>query len=379
MTWAAIAVGVGSAVVGAVGSKAASDAQSRAGRNANQANRAALNMAYTAYEPNRYLGYQAGADLASLYGWGTSGYTPLNQLLSGNTNGMYGAGPSGGGGGPFSNLTTIKGALNGSLGGGDPLIGNAVAGFLGGGDNTPYSATINTNTGTVDVKGGHNNLDAQMTAYLQGTGPAPTGGHGRYSKIKQQIDQILAQGYKFTPGQNGAAGSGSFPGQIAPTQPGQPGNMSRFFTSPDYQFRLNEGIAANDRSAAARGGALSGNAIRGNTAYASNLAAGEYNNYVNRLMAIMGIGTNATNNAVQANQNYTNNAMQNAWAQGDARASGVAGYTGAGVGLLNTFGNLLGNRSSTFSGLSPQQTNSALFDINKNYGGSYLSNLIGGP
>jgi hypothetical protein len=62
--------------------------------------------------------------------------------------------------------------------------------------------------------------------------------------------------------------------------------MSRFFTSPDYQFRQAEGQSAIDRGAAARGGALSGNAIRGGVEYASNLASGEYGNYVNRLLAM---------------------------------------------------------------------------------------------
>lgn len=368
MTWAAIAVGVGSAVVGAVGAKQASDAQSRGARGATQDAREARNMAYTAYEPNRMLGYQAGADLASLYGYATPGYTPLNQLLSGNTTGVYGTSTGTGGGNSLMGNNAVANfvdPLRLSNGGKGANVMNILDGAglfgLGGDSNAPYTASINTNTGTVDVKGGHNNLDAQMTAYLRGTGPEPTGGHGRYSEIKNAIKQLHDQGYTYTPGANGAAGTGAMPGAIPATPAGQPGNMSRFFTSPDYQFRLSEGTRAIDRSAAARGGALSGNALRAQTGYASNLAAGEYGNYVNRLLAMMGMGQTATQGTVQAAQNYGNQSAQNSLYQGDARASGISGMYGAGLGLLNSLGGLygsgrLGSGSSTpsYGGMSPE-------------------------
>ena len=70
MTWVNVAIAAGSAiagVAGAVGSKAAGDAQARGARGATQDARDARNMAYTAYEPNRMLGYQAGADLSNPY------------------------------------------------------------------------------------------------------------------------------------------------------------------------------------------------------------------------------------------------------------------------------------------------------------------------
>lgn len=341
--WVAIGTTAASAGASMYSANQASNAQQRGIKNANALQAQNRDMAYTVLEPNRMLGYQAGADLASLYGYATPGYTPLNQLLTGNSNGVYNVGGSGAGGNTL-----------GGMGGLDP------AGLFGGGgssnatwqrindplglfdkNNQPLRGTINTNSGTVDVAGGHNNLDAQMTAYLQGTGPEPTGGHGRYSQIKQAINNIKAGGYTYTPGANGAAGSGSYPGAIAPTPAGQPGNMSRFFTSPDYQFRQEQGTQAIDRSAAARGGALSGNAIRAGTEYAGNLASGEFGNYVNRLLAMAGLGTAATNNVINAGTNAANNMSQNAIASGDARASGIMGaangITGAINGGLNSY------------------------------------------
>ena len=85
---------------------------------------------------------------------------------------------------------------------------------------------------------------------------------------------------------NAANGMGAQPA-------GQPGNMSRFFTSPDYQYTFGQAIQGVDRSAAARGGALSGNAITRNTTTAGTLRAGEYQNYVNNLFRAMGYGQNA--------------------------------------------------------------------------------------
>lgn len=146
----------------------------------------------------------------------------------------------------------------------------------------------------------------------------------------------------------------------APAQPGtsQSGNMDRFFASPDYQFRLQEGRSAIDQSAAARGGALSGNALRAQSQYASNLAAGEYGNYFNRLMQVAGIGQNATGatqNAVTAGTQQQMNAQQNI---GDARASGIMGVANSVGGAAGNIGNLYAlqqmlNPPDPMNGLDP--------------------------
>lgn len=66
--------------------------------------------------------------------------------------------------------------------------------------------------------------------------------------------------------------------------------MSNFYASPDYRFRKQEGLDAVQNSAAAGGaGLFSGNTLRGITDYASNLAAGEFGDYINRQMGIGGL------------------------------------------------------------------------------------------
>ena len=130
--------------------------------------------------------------------------------------------------------------------------------------------------------------------------------------------------------------------QKAPTSTAQPApatgatgpNYDAFFQSPDYTFRRNEGTRGIERTAAARGGAFSGNALRALTEFNSNLAGNEFGNYFNRRAALAGIGQTATteaNNAGLITSGRVGNALQE---QGDARASGV-------VGQYNAYGNAL--------------------------------------
>lgn len=58
--------------------------------------------------------------------------------------------------------------------------------------------------------------------------------------------------------------------------------MSDFVADPGYQFRLSEGQKSLERSAAARGGALSGSAIKGAQDFGQNLASQEYQSAYSR-------------------------------------------------------------------------------------------------
>ena len=72
---------------------------------------------------------------------------------------------------------------------------------------------------------------------------------------------------------------------------------ARFQTDPGYQFRVSEGQKAINRSLAARGGALSGAAVKAGIRFGDELGAQEYNNYFNR---IMGVGTAGASSAGQS-------------------------------------------------------------------------------
>jgi hypothetical protein len=115
-----------------------------------------------------------------------------------------------------------------------------------------------------------------------------------------------------------------------------PNGMAGFWASPDYQFRRDEGQRDIGNSFAARGGAFSGNALRGLTDFNSNLAAGEFGNYFNRLAALSGIGQAATNTGVQAGQQSAQNIGNLLSNQGAARASGIMGQANSLSGALNS-------------------------------------------
>ena len=124
-------------------------------------------------------------------------------------------------------------------------------------------------------------------------------------------------------------------------------SMADFQADPGYAFRMSEGLKALDRQAAARGGLISGGALKAAQGYGQDLASQEYLNAFNRfqtnrtnllnpLQAIAGTGQTATNTLSQAGQNMGTNvsnamgasgqAQMNAMTAGaDARASGYLG------------------------------------------------------
>lgn len=128
---------------------------------------------------------------------------------------------------------------------------------------------------------------------------------------------------------NDGIGQGGVMGQALPTaQPttAQPADdpFADFFASPDYKFRLSEGMKAIERSAAARGGLRSGATMKSIGNYAQGQASGEWNNYVNRIANLAGVGQTQANNDASAGRDYANN-MSNIYTNaGNARASAYA-------------------------------------------------------
>lgn len=121
---------------------------------------------------------------------------------------------------------------------------------------------------------------------------------------------------------------------------------------PGYAFRLAEGQKALDRQAAARGGLISGAALKAATRYGQDMGSQEYQNAFNRALtrynttaALAGIGQSATNNlsgaagslGSQLGQDYTN--------AGNARASGYVGQTNALTSGLGTYLNYSQNQA----------------------------------
>lgn len=148
--------------------------------------------------------------------------------------------------------------------------------------------------------------------------------------------------------------------------------MADFTADPGYAFRLSEGQKALDRQAAARGGLISGSALKAATRYGQDMGSQEFTNAFNRyqtnrsnqlnpLQSLMGAGQTATNflgTTGAANAANVGNLMTGGAA---ASAAGQVGVANAVTGGLNTYMNYsqnnallnaLKNRGSTYSGPS---------------------------
>ena len=132
--------------------------------------------------------------------------------------------------------------------------------------------------------------------------------------------------------------------------------MNDFAADPGYAFRLSEGQKALDRSAAARGGLISGGALKAATRYGQDMGSQEYQNaytryqtnranQLNPLGSLMSSGQSAVNKQTAAAGNFGTNASNNMIAAGNATAAGQ-------LGNANTINNALGTMASSYQNQS---------------------------
>jgi hypothetical protein len=155
-------------------------------------------------------------------------------------------------------------------------------------------------------------------------------------------------------GNTGAAGYGKYARDFG---------TADFQQDPGYAFRLSEGQKALDRQAAARGGLISGGALKAATRYGQEMGSQEYQNAFNRyqtqrtnqlqpLGSLMASGQSAASNQGSAAGQY--GASGGNLITGAGQAIG-AGQYGAGqsmaagqLGVGNTMGNALGTIGSMY-------------------------------
>jgi hypothetical protein len=161
-----------------------------------------------------------------------------------------------------------------------------------------------------------------------------------------------------------------------------------FKADPGFGFRLAEGQKALDRQAAARGGLISGGALRAAQRYGQEMGSQEFGNAYNRALtgyntdvarenqlynrqaALAGIGQTATNLVGQAGQNYATNVGNLMTGAGAAQAAGQVGMANALTGGLGTYLNYtqgnallnaLQNRRSTYGGPSNAEIEAQMY------------------
>lgn len=94
-----------------------------------------------------------------------------------------------------------------------------------------------------------------------------------------------------------------------------------FETTPGYQFRVDEGQKAIERSAAARGGLNSGATLKALERFGQNIASDEYTTYLNRLSSLAGTGQTQANAQASLGQNFATQFGNTLQRGSDARAS----------------------------------------------------------
>jgi len=131
---------------------------------------------------------------------------------------------------------------------------------------------------------------------------------------------------------------------------------------PGYAFRLSEGQKALDRSAAARGGLISGGALKAAQRFGQDLGSQEYQNAYNRaltgynadvareatgynrLAALAGYGQTATGQIGAAGQNMASNVGNLMTSGAAANAAGSVGSANALTGGLGSYLNYAGQQ-----------------------------------
>jgi hypothetical protein len=199
--------------------------------------------------------------------------------------------------GLFSTLGGIAGSFFGPVGG-------AIGGALG--------SAIEGNQDKQAAKGAANaaNAAAQQSIDLQ----------------RRMYEEGVARQQPFY-----EAGVNALPGYLKGI--GQGGDLVRGFTMGDYQadpgyaFRLSEGQKALDRQAAARGGLISGGALKAATRFGQDMGSQEYSNAYNRfrdtqglqrnaLAGVVGFAPTASNQMAGLGQNYASGAGPQMYQQG---------------------------------------------------------------
>jgi hypothetical protein len=159
-------------------------------------------------------------------------------------------------------------------------------------------------------------------------------------------------------------------------------SMADYQADPGYAFRMSEGMKGLERSAAARGGLLSGATMKGIQRFGQDLASQEYSNAFNRyqtnraarlnpLQSLAGVGQTSAQQVGAAGQNmaagignalgaYGQGASEAMGAAGQARASGYMGTANALTGALGSYMNY--NQGQQQNALFQQALNNRRYD-----------------
>lgn len=137
-------------------------------------------------------------------------------------------------------------------------------------------------------------------------------------------------------------------------------NNALFEKDPGYQFRMDEGARAVDSSAAARGGLLSGAALKGMERYGQGFAANEYDNAYNRftndqgnrynrLASMAGQGQVQVGQSAARGSQFAGDMARGFTGIGEAKGAGAVGASNARQSGYSQIGNTLMDLGSIYA------------------------------
>lgn len=136
----------------------------------------------------------------------------------------------------------------------------------------------------------------------------------------------------------------------------KPFGMDQFQQDPGYSFRMSEGMKGLERSAAARGGLLSGSTLKGIQRFGQDLGSQEYMNAFNRyqternaqlnpLQSLAGVGQTTSQNLGTAGTQFANTLGNIGMNQANVMGN-------AGMARASAYGDTLNQLSRLYGGMN---------------------------
>lgn len=198
---------------------------------------------------------------------------------------------------------------------------------------------------------GFNDPNSQgVPGYLTGGQPSMAGGSGGGETSFSNPNWAGGTGGAFGGMRDGGRGGMTIGGggQGPAPRPGTDGgasggtpDYSGFYNSPGFQFSLDMGRQGVNRNAAAAGNLYAPNTMGAVNYQEQGIASQHYNDYVQQLLAMAGLGGQATAGAANNAYNTGTNISANMLSAGNANASGILASGGAWASALKGAGSTL--------------------------------------
>jgi len=295
-------------------------------------------------------GAETGAGAAAGFGSGGSGSIAGFAPAAGAAGAAGTAGAVGGGAGLDAMATGA--ATGGAVGGGGGILstlgGAGGLGSLGGG---ALSALGSLGSAAIGA------LASNAAAKTQANAANAASDLAREQWLQGRADQkpFYDTGVAANNQLAHLLGIGGDPNSPGYGSANKPFDYNAMTADPGYAFRLEQGNKAMDSGAAARGGLISGNALKAGQRYGQKMGSQEYqsafdryqinrSNLLNPLQSLTGAAQTSANVMGSQGQNYATTAGNAGMAAGNARASGYMGGANALAGGVGQYLNYQNNQ-----------------------------------